>query len=388
MKKVMSVLLVLSILLSTTAYAKSNDPLTNTLLLAREDTMLDINTLAKNYLLDTKHYTKPSSLGYTDEEFYGLSLGTPFSIYTYDDVLCDFVSNTFSFPLLYDENIIGVLELYCEENSQIVYYKLGKAYADQLNSLRYEQTIDKRNPIAIVNIGNCLFATTGADVYSLRDATFNENKIQNVHLLEDIITATEKQSNNVLMPTYSPISSDRSLSNSGVSPLSINDKVIDMDLMQQIGNQICGIVSFAEILNFRFSSSYTYNSLYSAMSNSYMNGNDGIPAMNDYKNFANNIFDANCVLRTSLTFTTLKNKINADIPIMGCWLDDSGTTNENDDGYHSINIIGFRERNTSFYYYYIHNPWYSDYEQITVASYNTVVYTDSGHTFELTHVLY
>ena len=118
----------LFLLLSTTIYAMPIDSSADMLILASESMSFDINTLAETYLSDTIQYTTPSYLGYTDAEFYGMILGSPFSVYTYDDTSCEFISNTFSVPLLYDGNIIGVLEVSFDQNTQSVYYKLGKAY--------------------------------------------------------------------------------------------------------------------------------------------------------------------------------------------------------------------------------------------------------------------
>lgn len=120
------------------------------------------------------------------------------------------------------------------------------------------------------------------------------------------------------------------------------------------------------------------------MADDYSNGTGGIPNMDDYRDYANDVHDAGCVRANSLSFSTMKSSINNGKPIMGSWYSGSGT----DKTWHAIIITGYVQNSTSNYTYVLKNPWYDYTQTITVTSASSVVYADAGYTWNLSQSVY
>ncbi|MCQ2523038.1 MAG: hypothetical protein MJ123_01750 [Lachnospiraceae bacterium] len=137
-------------------------------------------------------------------------------------------------------------------------------------------------------------------------------------------------------------------------------------------------------MNYRFGAKYTEESLTTSMKKKYMNGDGGIPNMEDYKNFTNSLYNAGVDVYSSLPFSSLKKAINAKKPVMGSWYSGKGSNKE----WHAIIIAGYIENSKSNYTYYLRNPWYDYVQTITVTNAKAVVYKDSGYTWNLSQNVY
>lgn len=143
---------------------------------------------------------------------------------------------------------------------------------------------------------------------------------------------------------------------------------------------VCGIAAWASVLNYRFNTQYTNASLASAMAKKHITSPNGSPYMTDYRDYANDVHNAGCVFKTSLSFLNLTDTIGRGRPIMGSWI--SG------DNCHAVIITGYIKNGQSNYTYIIKNPWYNYTQIITVTDSSSVIYRDAGYTWKLSQVVY
>lgn len=102
------------------------------------------------------------TLGFTQEELANMELGQPFTIYMLDDQNETFPSQSFVFPVLFQNNIIGTLE---GSEDGFSFGKSGIFY-DQLQTA-FDGTDDL--PIIVGNANYVLFATNGQSSVLLSD---------------------------------------------------------------------------------------------------------------------------------------------------------------------------------------------------------------------------
>lgn len=77
--------------------------------------------------------------------------------------------DVYSCPLIYNNNIVGIIVVYHDKHTNEYYYSLRKQYADQLNDLRNSSLLNTTDGIVIGRLGDKLFATDGSEVEILID---------------------------------------------------------------------------------------------------------------------------------------------------------------------------------------------------------------------------
>ena len=393
MKKYLSFFLAILLVcsMSMTAFAASADSDVQItpadLRVASGATSIQVNALAAEHLSTMKYQFSgnPSALGFTADELSGAVLGTAFTLYvvnTNGQIVSD---ETLVYPVIYNDEIIAVLEVYYDTTSSAYHYTFGKAYAEDLNEIRYESVVNATANLVIGRIEDKLFITDGSNVDIIYEMpveqatnisvaeieTLCSNLTQNVGDSFSIISEVNTQSSQfVSEPTQSSVT-PRLMPN----PLPVPH-------VAQTG--VCGVAAWAAVLNYRFGTSYTNATLATAMADDYSNGTGGIPNMDDYRDYANDVHDAGCVRANSLSFSTMKSNIDGGKPIMGSWYSGSGT----DKTWHAIIITGYVQNSTSNYTYVLKNPWYTNTQTITVTSASSVVYADAGYTWNLSQSVY
>jgi len=320
-----------------------------------------ITSIASDYLDTIKEQFKSDSLilGISKEELTGAKLGDSFTIQVYDDLGKDVSSDqTVSYPVIYNNKIIGILELFYDSKTDQYGYTFGKSYADELNSLKGNNTFSDDSELSVVFFENKLIATDGT----------------NKALIKEFDVDFEDPTGSACCQSEADNFAIRSTS-SYLNPLPVPH-------VAQTG--VCGIAAWAAVLNFRYGTTYTNNSLATAMSYGYCHGTDGIPNMTDYKNFANDMFNAGCTVGYNPpSFTTVKNCINNGKPIMGSWYSGSGSSKV----YHAIIITGYVENIFNFTYT-VKNPWYNYTQTIYVPDSSNVVYVNAGVYWYLLQTVY
>ncbi len=130
-----------------------------------------ISILAAQHLenMKTQIGTGYEDMGFDLTTFQNMSVGTPFVVYEFNktgDVLSD---DVYSCPLLYNGNIVGIIGVNYDKETNEYHYSLGREYADQLNDLRKTSLLKINDGIVIGRIGDKLFATDGSEVEILID---------------------------------------------------------------------------------------------------------------------------------------------------------------------------------------------------------------------------
>ncbi len=272
-----------------------------------------------------------------------------------------------------------------DNTTDAYYYTFGKAYAENLNELRYESDVNTNANLIIGRVADKLFITDGSNVDVIYEMPVDQIAsvssvdiesvcdvlAQNVRASFSAINEVNTQSDQVMPESSQASVTPRSMPN----PLPVPH-------VAQTG--VCGVAAWAAVLNYRFGTSYTNATLATAMADDYSNGTGGIPNMDDYRDYANDVHDAGCVRANSLSFSTMKSSINNGKPIMGSWYSGSGT----DKTWHAIIITGYVQNSTSNYTYVLKNPWYDYTQTITVTSASSVVYADAGYTWNLSQSVY
>ena len=393
MKKYISIFLAVLLVcsMSITAFAASNDStekiIPANLRVASEDTSAGVDALAAEHLSTTKcqFSGNPSALGFTADELSGAALGTAFTLYVFDTDGRIVSDETLVYPIVYNNEIIAVLEMYYDSASSAYCYTFGKAYAEDLNEIRYESAVNTDANLIIGRIADKLFITDGSKVdiiYNMpvdQAATISTNEIKNVCSdLAKNVSASFSEIDRISVQSEQFVSES---SQSGATPRLLPNP-LPVPHVAQTG--VCGVAAWAAVLNYRFDTDYTNATLATAMEDDYSNGTGGIPNMDDYRDYANDVHDAGCVRANSLSFSTMKSKINGGRPIMGSWYSGSGS----DKSWHAIIITGYVQNSTSNYTYVLKNPWYTNTQTITVTSASSVVYADAGYTWNLSQSVY
>jgi hypothetical protein len=345
----------------------------------------DVLSLAIQHLEESKINLadNPTAIGFTAAELSGMEIGNPFTIYVFDTGTKLVSSDNIVFPLIYNKNIIGVMEVSYDTASGGYSFTVGKAYGDELNSLRGQYDTDES--IVICSTRDKLLATNGEETTILIDRAF-----------EDSFPISEEQINSSASDIVEESSSNYSDITTPISEtsLAISDGMqmeaaraftnpLEVPHVEQTG--VCGIAAWAAVLNFRFDESYTNDSLATAMIDAgYISTADDLPTLVDYKKFTNETYSgAKVVTARCPSFTTLVKTINAGKPIMGSWNSGSGSSKL----VHAIIIRGFKKY-TSSYTYFLKNPWYSYGQSTTVKDANSVTYSNEGVTWTLTDTVY
>lgn len=326
----------------------------------------------------------PKSLGFSELELSSLQIGNPFSIYVFDESLHLVSDDVHVFPLIFLNNIVGVIEVKYDDATNSYSFTFGKSYGDELNKLRSKYVSEGRGLI-IGRIGDKLFATNGKEATILLDKKAKGSKT---------ITIDQINSSGAIIATKASahyLNATDAINGTKLTPNNYNQAIASMAFpnplpvphIAQTG--VCGIAAWAAVLNYRFSKSYTNNTLATAMGNDgYINGSNGVPMMTDYRNYANDKYNAGCIFALSPpSFSTLRSTINAGRPIMGSWYSGSAS----DKSWHAVIITGYIQR-TSSHTYYLKNPWYDYTQTITVTNANSVIYPDSGYTWILSQSVY
>ena len=389
MKKFVSILLSLlitfgftqSALLATTKESIS-DPDINAegVRLSVEPYTESITSVAIQHLSDIKSvlFEDYETLGFSNEEISEMEIGHPFSIYIEndDDIICS--SDVIVFPLLFSNKVIGVLEILHEPSSGIIAFSFGKSYGETINELCNEHRHSESADFAVININNLLIATDGLEITVLsgnaeeseRPSTVSDIKSAYSNLLH----STELDYSNISIPIYVD-NTDKPSIHKTIQPPQVlaYPNPLPVPHVSQ-GGGVCGVAAWAAVLNYRFGKSYTTPSLDSAMrAGGYYNGSNK-PTMTDYRNFANDKYNAGATYNSSpMSINSTKNAILAGKPIMGSWKSSSST--------HAIIISGYKQTSSTLVYY-LKNPWHNYTQIITVTSPN-LVYPDSGYTWRL-----
>lgn len=393
MKKLLSFILMATLSLSVytgAVYASTTDiakpEKSNALLLSGEPCPEDVKSLALQHLATMKSSlsANPEALGFSALEFSNLHIVNPFSIYVFDESLRLIPNDVHVFSLIYLDNIVGVIEVKYDAETDSYSFTFGKSYGDELNKLQSKYTGNDRGLI-IGRMGDKLFATDGKDATILLEkevkgsptVTLDQINSSSAAIASkaslDYFYATDAIDGTILTPNDN---------NQNVSPLAVPNP-LPVPHVEQTG--VCGVAAWAAVLNYRFTTSYTNSTLATAMENGgYVNGSDGIPNMTDYRNYANDKYSAKVVFASSPpSFSTLRSTINAGKPIMGSWY--SGPAS--DKVWHALIITGYIQK-TSSHTYYLKNPWYKNTQTVTVTNANSVVYSDAGYTWNLSQSVY
>nr|WP_300839061.1 C39 family peptidase [uncultured Acetatifactor sp.] len=277
------------------------------------------------------------------------------------------------------------MEIYYNSTDSEYYYTLGRAYADELNKLRYSSNVDFENIVFIGQVADKLFVTDGKNVDVILEMPVEKMPTVSVSELEEICTnLTVDESTDYAVICEPEL--DNVFTTQNIMPLvSIKDtRSLDVPHVEQTG--VCGVAAWAAVLNYRFGTSYTNDSLALEMANGYTNGKYNAPNMGDYKNFANDKYDADCVYTTPPSFTTVLNTIADKKPIMGYWESGSGTNFST----HAILITGFSYLNSvpADRYYIVKNPWYTYTQWISVTDPDSVTYVNGTRTWSLKSAVY
>lgn len=374
-------------LFTGTVLAESDMNTTRELNISSTPVSTDINELASQHLIEMKTALAYNSaaFGFSSTELSMLTLGGPFTIYTFDENSQLVSNDVYAFPLIYLNEIVGIIEAYYDTSTSNYCFTFGKSYGEKLNELRNDRSIGADTNLIIGRIGDKLFATDGNNVKILQDTqaqgvtAVTKEQIESSSDIYVIlaspyyITITEPISQAVYESENFPNVTARAYPN----PLPVPH-------VAQTGT--CGVAAWAAVLNYRFGTSYTNDSLETIMiDGGYNNGTSGLPNMTDYRDYANDEHDGGCVFSSSApSFSNLKSTINGGRPIMGSWYSGAGS----DKVYHAIIITGYVQNSTSNYTYVLKNPWYDYTQTITVTNASSVVYPDSGFTWVLTQIVY
>lgn len=342
--------------------------------------------LATAYLKNAKEtmYSDAPAMGFNQTEFSELALGTPFTIYNFDENGILLSDDTYCCPLLYNGQVSATILMRYLPQTQQYSYTFGKVYADSLNSIQTCRSLNTRQSLAVGAMDGVLFVTDGQKVEPIfyENAEVQKNfRSQNLQAVSATMYAqTDKTGVAMTDVIAMPMAEKKRASNRAVNAY---PNPLPVTVVQQIGNQICGVCAWATVLNYRFGTSYTYDTLKQGMASNYWNGQGSngtlAPTMQDYRNYANDVHSAGCVFHaTPISFSAIIAAIDSRRPIMGNWKDGNRSPAE----YHAINIVGYQSFGTG-YYYYISNPWYTYIESISVTQAANAVYSTGSHTWVL-----
>lgn len=346
--------------------------------------------LAVRNLAETKQsfITNPGALGFTAAELSGMQIGNPFSIYVFDEELNITSTDAIVFPLLYLNNIIGVMEGTYDASSESCCFTFGKAYGNELNNLINQYTA--RANIVIGRLGDKLFATDGTIATTLLDTTVTGS----LEVTNDRINASTASIMSEAMTGSNFVEATTPIGGTALSAESENQSVntiatvgiypnpLPVPHVAQTG--ICGEAAWAAVLNYRFNEDYTNGTLHYMMVNA---GYSASPNMSDYVNYANQQHNAGCVGCAYVPGRQeMISAIDSGRPVMGSWYDANGGANKD---WHAIIVTGYAQ-NVRYIVYILKNPWYNYTQAIQVMGNTptTVVYNDAGYAWTMAEADY
>jgi len=327
--------------------------------------------------------------GFTFSQVANMQLGTPFSIYVFDDSRIQIDMDVLVFPIVYNGNIIGVLETMYDESLGERFFTFGRSYADELNALQQGRYANM--DFIVVNYGDILFASNGENVVVICDRRLEDSEDQlrrdvsesemnylafsvasraQLEFADVAQLAAVSFSNEMLYTSF--------ISESSVAMRASNFRLLPVRHVPQTGG--CGVAAWAAVLNFRFQhANYTGDSLARAMfMEGFIHNINTLPNMAQFRDYANHFHLANTVLAFSpLNITQVRSTIDSWRPIMGNWTQPRGSSS------HAINIIGYEAvQGASFTFYFVLNPWHTTpHPQSVIVNHSNpthVVHLDGG----------
>lgn len=327
--------------------------------------------LATAYLKNAKEtmYSDAPAMGFNQTEFSELALGTPFTIYNFDENGILVSDDTYCCPLLYNGQVSATILMRYLPQTQQYSYTFGKVYADSLNSIQTCRSLNTRQSLAVGAMDGVLFVTDGQKAEPIFYENAEAQKNLRPQRLQAVSAAMYAQTDKTSVAMTDIIAAPKAEKlRAGSRAASAYPNPLPVPHVAQ-GTGICGIAVWASILNYRFGTSYTYDTLASEMASTGYWSGALAPSMTDYRDHGNANFAAGFVYNKGTpTFSTVTTAINAGKPIFGYWEPD------NDKDPHAVIIVGY-QWNGNGYIYYLKNPWYTYVEAITVANSNVVVYS-------------
>jgi len=345
----------------------------------------DVVVLAEQNLVQQREVLMyiPDVFGFTSSELANMQLGAPFSIYVFGEnrVLSD--EEVLVFPLLYNNNIIGILETFYDEALNQWFFTFGRSYADELNAL--QQSSYTNRDFVIGRIGDILFASNGEDATVIFNRELEDQLCITVSEMNYLISSVEARAYldfaDITVPITEEVLKISDISESAEIMSANNFRLLSVRHVPQTG--VCGVAAWAAILNFRFptSANYTNASLARAMYNAGFRA--ATPSMTNYRDYSNLIYNANAVWNSSpLNITQVRNLIDLNRPMMGSW----GRTVNGELSLHAVNIIGYEVvSSANMTFYFVRNPWHTHIQSLTVnhSSPTHVVYIDGSFVWTL-----
>lgn len=354
----------------------------------------EIADLATAYLKEAKETmcNAAPAMGFDLAEFLGLAVGTPFTVYGFAEDGTLTSDDTYCCPLLYQGRVSATILMRYLPQAQQYTYTFGKVYADALNSIQHCQSVDTRQNLAVGAMNGVLFVTDGqkAEPIFYENAEAKENfraqKLQaaSATMYAQVDKTSVAMTEVIATPKAEKTRTSRRAASAYPNPLPVPH------IYQDTG-YICGVCSWAAVLNYRFGAKYTYASLEREMINGgYFNGtskdNRAIPTMSDYYNHGVAKYSTDFIYRkTPISFTDLRTSIDGGKPIFGDWVD--RTYSPGIPIAHAVVITGYQAMG-SYHNYYLKNPWYSNMEVIRVSDPKNAVYQAGGYAFVLEAEIY
>ena len=119
--------------------------------------------------------------------------GRYFEEYVFDTSGRIVSDDTLAYPVIYNDEIIAVLEVYYDNTTDAYYYTFGKAYAENLNELRYESDVNTNANLIIGRVADKLFITDGKNLRPLAPEPYLINKgLLGVFIMTHIQTGQEQ----------------------------------------------------------------------------------------------------------------------------------------------------------------------------------------------------
>lgn len=115
-------------------------------------------------------------LGLSERELEGASLGYAYTSYLFNEngkILSD---NDLVYPVIYNGEIIAILEAGYDSLTSKYNYTFGKAYADELNKLCHAERTNASKKFMIGRIADKFFLTNGKQVDVILDKTSDEQR--------------------------------------------------------------------------------------------------------------------------------------------------------------------------------------------------------------------
>ncbi|MCL2079911.1 MAG: hypothetical protein FWH17_08755 [Oscillospiraceae bacterium] len=339
----------------------------------------NLESLAIQYLADVIPVAlqAPEMFGFTSRELLDLQLGKPFSIYIFDDRFQLVSMDNWVFPILYNGDIVGVVESSYNNRNEEYNFTFGKAYGDELNTVK-NNYIGSDEKLFIGRYDDMLFSSNGREA----NVFFNRSSLR--------LTAVDVDQLLLSIPLYDTITNSKfedvleSISGNIApnAPVTRYQFTLPVPHVLQSSGQNCGIAAWAAVLNYRFSSTYTTATLTTAFVNQgYIPNATSTPSMQSYPDYANsNYTNANAVyISGAPSPTTVMNLLSDYRPIMGSW--ESPNPAGGGKVYHGVIIVGYFSAG-GIMIYTVKNPWYA-YTQVTSPLSQGGVYSDAGYTWTL-----